>query len=60
VIPGARPDLIANQDPLLTPAEIFVHDECGGVLVFRSENQGCAFWGVRLTAESRDSAPLPF
>jgi hypothetical protein len=39
----ARPDLVANQDPLLLPHEMFVHDECGGVLVFRSENQGCAF-----------------
>ncbi|MFD5814091.1 hypothetical protein [Streptomyces sp. NPDC127038] len=42
---GSRPHLVANQDPLLPPHEVFVHDECGGVLVFRSENQGCAFWG---------------
>ncbi|MFE1853595.1 SMI1/KNR4 family protein [Streptomyces sp. NPDC002387] len=55
---GGRPDLVANQDPLLPPREVFVHDECGGVLVFRSENQGCAFWGVRLTDLDRDDPPV--
>jgi hypothetical protein len=55
---GARPDLVATQDPLLHPHEMFVHDECGGVLVFRSENQGCAFWGVRLSDLDRDDPPV--
>ncbi|QHA02243.1 SMI1/KNR4 family protein [Streptomyces broussonetiae] len=55
---GSRPDLVANQEPLLPPHEVFVHDECGGVLVFRSENQGCAFWGVRLTDLDRDDPPV--
>ncbi|MEU1187169.1 SMI1/KNR4 family protein [Streptomyces sp. NPDC005859] len=55
---GARPDLVANQDPLLPPHEMFVHAECGGVLVFRSENQGCAFWGVRLADLDRDDPPV--
>ncbi|MFK0153280.1 SMI1/KNR4 family protein [Streptomyces sp. NPDC090493] len=55
---GTRPDLVANQDPLLPPHEMFVHDECGGVLVFRSENQGCAFWGVRLTDLDQDDPPV--
>ena len=45
---GGRTDVVADQDPLLPPHEVFVHDECGGVLVFRSENQGCAFWGCAL------------
>ncbi|MFE0086274.1 SMI1/KNR4 family protein [Streptomyces sp. NPDC058992] len=45
---ATRRDLTGNQDPLLPTSELFVHDEFGGVLVFRSENQGCAFWGVRL------------
>jgi hypothetical protein len=55
---GARTDLVANQDPLLPPNQMFVHDECGGVLVFRSENQGCAFWGVRLTDLAQDDPPV--
>jgi len=55
---GARTDLVAHQDPLLPPREMFVHDECGGVLVFRSENQGCAFWGVRLTDLAQDDPPV--
>jgi len=55
---GSRPDLVANQDPLLPPHEMFVHDECGGVLVFRSENQGCAFWGVRLADLDQDDPPV--
>ncbi|CAL9308726.1 hypothetical protein SUDANB148_04405 [Streptomyces sp. SudanB148_2056] len=55
---GLRSSLVANQDPLLPPAEIFVHDECGGVLVFRSENQGCAFWGVRLNDLDQDDPPV--
>ena len=55
---GLRSSLVANQDPLLPPAEIFVHDQCGGVLVFRSENQGCAFWGVRLNDLDQDDPPV--
>ncbi|MFI8896311.1 SMI1/KNR4 family protein [Streptomyces paradoxus] len=55
---GARLDLVGNQDPLLPPAEMFVHDDCGGVLVFRSENQGCAFWGVRLRDLDQDDPPV--
>ncbi|MHB9849042.1 hypothetical protein ACSYGO_07320 [Streptomyces krungchingensis] len=55
---GGRPDLVANQDPLLPPHQVFVHDECGGVLAFRSENQGCAFWGVRLTDLDLDDPPV--
>ncbi|MFE3600886.1 SMI1/KNR4 family protein [Streptomyces sp. NPDC057682] len=46
---GRRPDLFAYQDPMLPPPGLFVHQDLGGVLVFRSENQGCAFWGVRLS-----------
>ncbi|WP_251018227.1 SMI1/KNR4 family protein [Streptomyces sp. ISL-1] len=55
---GARPDLTGNQDPLLPASELFVHDEFGGVLVFRSENQGCAFWGVRLSDLDQDDPPV--
>ncbi|MGW7064614.1 SMI1/KNR4 family protein [Streptomyces sp. NPDC054904] len=45
---GRRPELFEHQDPMLAPSELFVHEDLGGVLCFRSENQGCAFWGVRL------------
>ncbi|MFD3882622.1 SMI1/KNR4 family protein [Streptomyces microflavus] len=45
---GRRPELFAQQDPMLPLSEVFVHEDLGGVLCFRSENQGCAFWGVRL------------
>lgn len=55
---GTRHDLTGNQDPLLPPSELFVHDEFGGVLVFRSENQGCAFWGVRLRDLGREDPPV--
>ncbi|MCX4770934.1 hypothetical protein [Streptomyces sp. NBC_01285] len=55
---GARHDLTGNQDPLLQPSELFVHDEFGGVHVFRSENQGCAFWGVRPRDLDRDDPPV--
>ncbi|MEU4497003.1 SMI1/KNR4 family protein [Streptomyces sp. NPDC023998] len=55
---GTRPDLTGNQDPLLPPCELFIHDEFGGVLVFRSENQGCAFWGVRQRDLGQDDPPV--
>ncbi|WP_244953179.1 SMI1/KNR4 family protein [Streptomyces ipomoeae] len=55
---ATRHDLTGNQDPLLQPSELFVHDEFGGVLVFRSENQGCAFWGVRLRDLDQDDPPV--
>ncbi|MER7172827.1 SMI1/KNR4 family protein [Streptomyces mesophilus] len=45
---GRRSELFEHQDPMLPPSELFVHEDLGGVLCFRSENQGCAFWGVRL------------
>lgn len=43
---GRRSALFEHQDPMLPPSELFVHEDLGGVLCFRSENQGCAFWGV--------------
>ncbi|MEH6373930.1 hypothetical protein V7793_06190 [Streptomyces sp. KLMMK] len=39
---GRRPELFEHQDPMLPPSELFVHEDLGGVLCFRSENQGCA------------------
>ncbi|MFI8964481.1 SMI1/KNR4 family protein [Streptomyces sp. NPDC053493] len=55
---ATRHDLTGNLDPLLPPSELFVHDKFGEVLVFRSENQGCAFWGVRLRDLDQDDPPV--
>ncbi|WP_406288395.1 SMI1/KNR4 family protein [Embleya sp. NBC_00896] len=41
---GRRGDLTSNHDVLLPPDKLYVED---GVLVFREENQGVAWWGVR-------------
>ncbi|MGK5558368.1 hypothetical protein ACSNOI_42885 [Actinomadura kijaniata] len=42
---GRRADLTSNHDTLLAPSDLYVLD---GALVFRSENQGAANWGVPL------------
>lgn len=42
---GRRSDLTSNHDTLLAPDQLYVSD---GALVYRVENQGCAFWGVLL------------
>ncbi|WP_249375383.1 SMI1/KNR4 family protein [Streptomyces sp. I05A-00742] len=54
---GRRGDLVARQDPLLEPDELLL-DPSGQLLVFRSENQGGAGWGVRLTDLSREDPPV--
>ncbi|MEU0270266.1 SMI1/KNR4 family protein [Streptomyces sp. NPDC006307] len=48
---GRRGDLTGNHDTLLAPEELYVAD---GALVYRVENQGCAFWGVALEELDRD------
>ncbi|MET7301280.1 SMI1/KNR4 family protein [Embleya sp. NPDC005575] len=45
---GRRDDLTSNHDVLLAPDKLYVED---GVLVFREENQGVAWWGVRPDGE---------
>jgi hypothetical protein len=52
---GRRGDLTSNQDVLLGPDKIYVED---GVLVFREENQGVCWWGVRLDDPSPDPAVI--
>lgn len=42
---GQRPDLTAVQDRLLPPRELAA-DDTGTTVVFRTENQHCAAWGV--------------
>ncbi|MEW1905156.1 SMI1/KNR4 family protein [Streptomyces sp. NPDC086147] len=55
---GRRPELFEHQDPMLPPSELFVHEDLGGVLCFRSENQGCALWGVRLCDLGETDPPV--
>lgn len=45
---GRREDLTARQDPLVSPDCLRV-DHAGAVIMFRSENQSCAQWGVTAT-----------
>ncbi len=52
---GSRDDLTRNQDPLLEPTGLFVED---GVLVFRRENQDCAWWGISLDEVEQDDPPV--
>lgn len=54
---GRRRDLVAQQNPMLEPDELLL-DPSGDLLVFRSENQGCAGWGVALADLSREDPPV--
>ncbi|MFJ5233803.1 SMI1/KNR4 family protein [Kitasatospora sp. NPDC088391] len=51
---GHRPDLTGNQDTLLPPAELHTDRGC---LVYRVENQSCAYWGIPLDTLDRDDPP---
>ncbi|MFF9566598.1 hypothetical protein [Streptomyces sp. NPDC014685] len=54
---GNRKDLTDNQDSLLAPQDLHL-DEDRGVLVFRVENQACAYWGIRVTDLDQDDPPV--
>jgi len=54
---GKRADLTDNQDELLAPDQIHL-DEDRGVLVYRVENQSCAYWGIRVTDLDQDDPPV--
>lgn len=43
---------------MLPPSDFFVHEDIEGVLCFRSEKQGCAFWGVRLGNLGKADPPV--
>ncbi|MEU3539294.1 hypothetical protein [Streptomyces paromomycinus] len=45
------------HNPLLTPDELLL-DPSGELLVFRSENQGCAGWGIPLETLGHDDPPV--
>ncbi|MET9656245.1 SMI1/KNR4 family protein [Streptomyces sp. NPDC006510] len=54
---GHRIDLTDNQDMLLAPQDLRI-DEDRGVLIFRVENQSCAYWGIRVTDLDQDDPPV--
>lgn len=54
---GHRKDLTDNHDSLLAPQDLYV-DEDRGVLVFRVENQSCAYWGIRVTDLDQEDPPV--
>lgn len=54
---GRRRDLTAVQNSLLTPDELLL-DPSGELLVFRSENQGGAGWGIPLEQPAHDDSPV--
>ena len=54
---GRRKDLTDNQDTLLAPQDLYL-DEDRGVLVFRVENQSCAYWGIRVTDLDQEDPPV--
>ncbi|MFF2013988.1 SMI1/KNR4 family protein [Streptomyces sp. NPDC058195] len=56
---GLRPDLTDNQDTLLAPQDLYL-DEDRGVLVFRVENQSCAYWGIRVTDLGQEDPPVVY
>jgi hypothetical protein len=42
---GRRDDLVRNQDRLQRPEQLYIHE---GALVYHTENQGAAEWGILL------------
>jgi hypothetical protein len=54
---GRRADLTSRHDVLLAPDALHLDDD-RGVLVFRVENQACAYWGVRVADLDQDDPPV--
>jgi hypothetical protein len=55
---GRRPDLTQQQDPLVPATGLHVTDDLDGALVFRRENQDCAFWAIPLAEIEQDDPPV--
>ncbi|MFF9396189.1 SMI1/KNR4 family protein [Streptomyces griseoluteus] len=55
---GRRDDLTRQQDPLVRPTELYVDDALNGVLIFRRENQDCAYWGIPLDEIKQEDPPV--
>lgn len=54
---GRRADLTSRHDELLAPDRLHL-DGGRGVLVFRVENQACAYWGVRVEDLDDEDPPV--
>jgi hypothetical protein len=55
---GRRDDLTRQQDSLIPLTGLYVDDALNGVLVFRRENQDCAYWGIPLAEIEQDDPPV--
>lgn len=55
---GRRDDLTRQQDPLVRPTGLYVDDALNGVLIFRRENQDCAYWGIPLDEIEQEDPPV--
>lgn len=53
---GQRIDLTAAQDRFVAPEHLEV--DANGVLIFRVENQHCAWWGIPAGAVNSDDPPV--
>ncbi|WEW60322.1 hypothetical protein PRK78_005807 [Emydomyces testavorans] len=57
---GQRPDLTSNQDKFLAPYELYIYQPENEAekedifLVFRTENQGAAVWGMPVSSSNPD------
>ncbi|MEV6992758.1 hypothetical protein AB0N87_26740 [Streptomyces sp. NPDC093228] len=55
---GRRQDLTQQQDLLVPATGLYGTGDLGGILVFRHENQDCAFWVIRLAEIEQDDPPV--
>jgi hypothetical protein len=55
---GRRQDLTQQQDPLVPATGLYVTDDLGGILIFRHENQDCAFWAIPVAEIEQDDPPV--
>ncbi|MEU4092636.1 SMI1/KNR4 family protein [Streptomyces sp. NPDC026673] len=55
---GRRDDLTRQQDPLVRPTGLYVDEALNGVLIFRRENQDCAYWGIPLDEIEQEDPPV--
>ncbi|KMU88751.1 hypothetical protein CIHG_06419 [Coccidioides immitis H538.4] len=59
---GHRPDLTSNHDRFLAPEELYIHQHTTtndiSVLVFRTENQNAAIWGIKICHFSNPDPPV--
>jgi hypothetical protein len=54
---GRVPELTASQNRLHAPDKLELRD---GVVIIYTENQGCAFWGIRVDDLAHDDPPVVY